>query len=208
MVNTPKVELNLGGTWTDVTSYVRYSDRISITRGQRNESSSSLDTSTCALTFNNSDGRFSPRNPTSPYYGLIGRNTPLRVSLPYGSSYLHIAAADDASQATAPDAAALDITGDLDIRVEVDADHWEAGDLAAKYKTTGDQISWWLGVGAGGTPWLAWSPDGTFANSRSRVASEPLPVSQGRLAVRATLDVDNGSGGYTVRFYTADTLAG
>src|SRR5690606_35220204 len=123
MVDTPKVELNLGGTWTDVTSYVRYSDRISITRGQRNESSSSLDTSTCSLTLSNSDGRFSPRNPTSPYYGLIGRNTPLRVSLPGdGSTSLRVWAGDpdDSSHATAPDAAGLGITGDIDIRVEVD----------------------------------------------------------------------------------------
>jgi hypothetical protein len=211
MVDTPKVELNLGGTWTDVTSYVRYSDRISITRGQQNEGSSSLDNSTCSLTLSNSDGRFSPRNPTSPYYGLIGRNTPLRVSLPGdGLTSLRVWAGDpdDSSQATAPDAAGLGITGDIDIRIEVDADHWYAGDLAAKYETTGNQRSWWFGVAAGGWLRVYWSPDGTMASRLTAVATTALPTGPAHRAVRVTLDVNNGSGGWTATFYTADTIAG
>ena len=208
MVDTPKVELNLGGTWTDVSSYVRYSDRISITRGQHNEGSSSLDASTCSLTLNNSDGRFTPRNPTSPYYGLLGRNTPLRVSLPYGSSYLRVWPDDDASQATAPDVAGLDVIGDLDIRIEVDADHWGEGDLAAKYEIDGDNRSWWFGTDADGAPRLIWSSDGT---SGARIGAGPgvsLPSGPARRALRVTLDINNGNGGWTATFYTADTIAG
>ena len=32
--------------------------------------------------WNNRDGRFSPKNPVSPYYGQLGRNTPVRWSVP------------------------------------------------------------------------------------------------------------------------------
>ncbi|MGH3585938.1 MAG: hypothetical protein ACRDQ0_06410, partial [Pseudonocardia sp.] len=76
--NTLHVELYLGEAWTDISSYVRYKDRVKITRGYKSESSK-LDPSKCTMTLDNIDGRFSPRNPLSPLYGMIGRNTPLRV---------------------------------------------------------------------------------------------------------------------------------
>lgn len=72
------IELYLGGVWTNISSYVLVRDGISISRGRADESSSTPP-SRATLTVKNDDGRFSPRNPTSPYYGLIGRNTPLRV---------------------------------------------------------------------------------------------------------------------------------
>lgn len=72
------VELYLGGAWVDISSYVLVRDGISISRGRPDESSSTPP-SRATLTVRNDDGRFSPRNPTSPYYGLIGRNTPLRI---------------------------------------------------------------------------------------------------------------------------------
>ncbi|MEU9792876.1 hypothetical protein AB0E27_20000 [Streptomyces sparsogenes] len=79
-----QVELWVGGSWVDITSYVLTrdgSEKIAITRGQRDEGSET-EQSTCRLQLNNRDGRFSPRNPNSPYYGLLGRNQPLRVSVP------------------------------------------------------------------------------------------------------------------------------
>lgn len=82
------VELYVAGMWVDITSYVMTRDgneRIVIERGRRDEASQ-LDRATCRMQLNNRDGRFSPRNPTSPYYGLIGRNTPLRVSVPSGNA--------------------------------------------------------------------------------------------------------------------------
>jgi hypothetical protein len=82
-----QVEILTGGTWVDITSYVMSRDgtgAVSIARGQPNEASSA-DPSRCTFQLNNRDGRFSPRNPLSPYYGLIGRNTPLRVSVPSGN---------------------------------------------------------------------------------------------------------------------------
>src|SRR6266568_1599226 len=73
------VELFYSGAWQDISQYVDDRAPISITRGRHDEGTS-VDPSSCTLTLNNRDGRFSPRNPTSPLYGLIGRNTPLRVT--------------------------------------------------------------------------------------------------------------------------------
>lgn len=74
------VELYLGSLgWTDVSAYVYYRDRVRISRGRPNESSR-VQPQTCSMTLNNGDGRFSPRNPVGAWYGLIGRNTPIRVS--------------------------------------------------------------------------------------------------------------------------------
>lgn len=82
-----QVELWIDGMWVDVTSYVLTRDgsgKVSITRGQRDEAAET-EFSTCRFDLNNRDGRFSPRNPTSPYYGKLGRNQPLRVSVPNGT---------------------------------------------------------------------------------------------------------------------------
>ncbi|TVZ96528.1 hypothetical protein [Streptomyces sp. BK340] len=84
-----QVELFIGGAWVDITAtssvLVRDdSGNIAITKGIRDEGSQT-DPSTCALELRNTDGRFSPRNPNGPYYGLIGRNTPVRVSVPDGN---------------------------------------------------------------------------------------------------------------------------
>jgi len=82
-----QVEILLDGLWTDITSRVMTregSGNVAITRGQPNEGSKT-DPSTCRFQLNNRDGLFSPRNPLSPYYGKIGRNTQLRVSVPSGN---------------------------------------------------------------------------------------------------------------------------
>jgi hypothetical protein len=81
-----QVEMWLGGEWVDVTSYVMVRDdqgRISISYGIRDESSLT-EQSRSTLPLKNKDGRFTRRNPTGPYYGHIGRNTPVRVSVPDG----------------------------------------------------------------------------------------------------------------------------
>lgn len=77
-----RVEIMLDPTglnWTDITPFVYYRDRIKITRGRPDETSQAQP-QTCTLTLNNRDGRFTPKNPLGPYYGNLGRNTPIRVS--------------------------------------------------------------------------------------------------------------------------------
>ena len=72
------VELFLDGDWVDITPDVRVDPGLTITFGVPNESATA-DPSTCTLTVNNRDGKYSPRNPAGPYYGHLTRNTPLRV---------------------------------------------------------------------------------------------------------------------------------
>lgn len=74
-------EIMVGAEWTDVTEFVYQRQPVTITRGRPDETQA---TSPASLSFqlDNRDGRFSPRNPLSPYYGLIGRNTQVRVSAP------------------------------------------------------------------------------------------------------------------------------
>jgi hypothetical protein len=73
-------------SWTDVSSRVRYVDRIVITRGRRNEQTQAS-AATCRLTFLNLDGMFSPRNVYGPYWGMLRRNTPLRVEVNPGTGW-------------------------------------------------------------------------------------------------------------------------
>ncbi len=78
-------ELYYSGTWNNVTSYVRKQGEdiyCQITHGRADEATRP-DPAKCTFLLNNIDGRFSPRNPRSPLYGLIGRNTPFRVFIRY-----------------------------------------------------------------------------------------------------------------------------
>jgi len=80
------VELLIDGSWVNITSKVMVRDsggQISISRGQTSEGQDP-NLGTCSFQLNNQDGLFSPANPMSPYYGKIGRNTQLRVSVPLG----------------------------------------------------------------------------------------------------------------------------
>lgn len=73
-----RVELFLAGNWTDVSPYVLYEYGIRIVRGRR-PTQRRADPGSCTLTFKNPDKRFSPRNVTGPWFGLLRSNTPLRV---------------------------------------------------------------------------------------------------------------------------------
>jgi len=95
-----RVELALGAdltdhpddwTWTDITAYVFWRDGILVTAGRADESSR-IEPGSCALTLDNiissvQGGRFSARNPLSPYFGLLGVNTPIRVWVDPGSGF-------------------------------------------------------------------------------------------------------------------------
>lgn len=200
------------GTWVDISEHVRTADGGGITIGRgRADQGVRADPSRASLALDNRDGRYSPRNPTGPYYGLIGRNTPIRVGVRQSTTYLAMPG-DVTSKATTPDVAALDITGDIDIRIDLELTNWrERVDLAAKYQTGADQRSWafYLHGNRDGVPCFSWSTSGTAGTTIDVVATAPVPAPpSGRLALRVTLDVNNGSGGKTVTFYTAASMAG
>jgi len=73
-----RVELLLGGSWIDISQWVLYRDQVRLTRGRTSEGQTA-NPSTAAMTLDNRDGRFSPRNPLGPYYGKLSRNVQLRA---------------------------------------------------------------------------------------------------------------------------------
>ena len=196
------VELKLGGTWTDITGWaVEDTSQVVITRG-RPDGAQRAEPSKAAMTWDNTDGRFSPRNPLSPYYGLLGRNTAVRVSVPATSTYLRLE--DDAvSYVSAADSAGLSVTGSLDIRIEYEPTSYGAVTLAAKWDDAGNERGWLLrrnSTSRPGAAQLVWSPDGVSAHGVFSTA--PLPL--GHVALRATLDAATG----IVTFYTAPAITG
>lgn len=219
-------ELLLNGVWTDITPDVFQGEAITVTRG-RADQASTADPSSCALGLNNQTGKYSPRNPMGVHYGVIGRNTPLRtrlasaaqnyMALPGGATTLK---EDGVSAATTPDAAVLDIVGDIDVRVDVEPCTWrplhEFG-LACKYVnsaanriTTGNIVSrsWRFWIDTNGYLVFSWNPSGGIAADITVSSTIPVPVTSGRLSVRVTLDVDLGGTDRRLFFYTAPTLGG
>lgn len=75
-----KAELNLNGTWTDITSFVMLRDLVQITNMGRADESGNITPSQLTLTLKN-DGRFTPKNSSGAYYPNIVRNCQLRISV-------------------------------------------------------------------------------------------------------------------------------
>ncbi|MFC9680012.1 hypothetical protein [Streptomyces sp. NPDC056948] len=198
-----RVEYQIGGVWTDVTPHAQLRDIITHTRGRTGEGQA-VDPASCSLTLKSPDGLYSPRNPRSPYFGKIGRNTPMRVSVHTGTRYLDLPGT--ANSATTPDTAALDITGDLDLRWEGETDWYEAGAhmLIGKWDTAAGNRSYHLRI-ENGYLYLHTTTDGTVGKAGWLPLPSGLPK---RAALRGTLDADNGAGGYTMRLYWAESIAG
>lgn len=81
----PIVELLIDGEWVDITADVRLDSAdsgggLEISRGVPNEGNATEPTQ-FNFTLNNVGGKYSPKNPLSPYYGKLGRNQPVRVGL-------------------------------------------------------------------------------------------------------------------------------
>lgn len=118
--------------------------------------------------------------------------------------------------ASTPDTGVLDITGDIDLRADATVDAWVSGTpsgeldyLISKYNTSGvNQRAYALRLSTTGQLQMVWSNDGTASIARTATVMPTPDPDTGRLAVRATLDVDNGASGHTVTFYTAPTLDG
>lgn len=114
------------------------------------------------------------------------------------------------SYASTPDAASLDLTSDLDLRADITMTDWTPGSfqiIVAKYLSTGNQRSYYMGILTGGQIAIGWSTNGTTEIFRQSTIAPPKGLT-GRLAVRATLDIDNGAAGHTATFFTAPTMNG
>jgi hypothetical protein len=190
--------------WTNVTSYVYQRDSntpVTITRGRPDESSQ-VNPSSAAFQLNNRDGRFTVKNPVGAYYGQLNRNTPVRFSVPATETYLRFED-DNLSYASAPDASRLDITGDTDVRIDVRLSDYQACLLASKYHS-GTNKSWALALNGNGTVTFQFQDN----TSTVHAITSTMPVPLGRIAIRATIQVNNGSGGHVTTFYTAPSISG
>lgn len=193
-------ELLLGGTWTDITSpsYVLGQGTppvgITIGRGRADEVTSATPSS-CAMRLNNNDGRFSPRNPAGPYYGQLVRNTPLRVSVPASGTYLRIED-DRVSFVFAASSAGLNITGDIEVQLDLALTTYVPSVLASKDNAAA-QRAWSVRLNGDGTVGWYWYDSGSVQH----LATSQLPLPLGRISLRVTLAVASG----TVTFYTSTT---
>ena len=104
-----------------------------------------------------------------------------------------------------PDAAALDVTGDIDLRIRLAMEDWTPAstmDLITKQNTGGSR-SYRLRIAASSKPILSWSENGSTEKTES--SDTNLTVSDGDILwIRVTLDVDNGDTDAEAKFYTAD----
>jgi len=197
-----EVDILLGSTWAAITDYVYQRDGTSppmdAGRGRPDETTE-VNPSSLAAELNNRDGRFSVKNPAGEYYGLLSRNTPIRASVPAQHTYLRLED-DNSSACTCPTSSALNLSGDLDLRVDfrnsgfmVNVDGALVSLLASKAGASGE-YSWVLELGNAGICTFYWSANGTALAQASSTVQIPL----GRYTLRVTLQVSTG----TVTFWT------
>lgn len=107
--------------------------------------------------------------------------------------------------ASVPDSAALDITGDMDLRARIAPDTWTpallTGIISKRNSTT--TIAYTLYLGTTGTLNLQWSNDGTVVTTRTSSVVVGFAVGTTKW-VRATFDADDGASNNVVKFYTSD----
>lgn len=155
------------------------------------------------LRLDNSDRRFDPLHASGPYFGKLLPRKRTRLQADWGA-YLNLTGAST-SGAFTPDAAALDITGDLDLRCRVSGDWTPAADstLVAKANLLG-AFSYSLGLLTTGVLRMVWSTAGTPGSILYTDSTAAVGAADGEIRwVRATLDVDAGGGNRAVRFYTS-----
>jgi hypothetical protein len=192
-----KVSMLIDAVWTDVTAYVRHDSGIDITRSIPSGAPRS-DPGSMRVTLGNPAGRFDPRNPTGPYYGLIGRGTQVKYELSEAPPWAHVGTAELIST---PDAAGIELATDRDVRIEFspdDAEFGETGALCGKWAAVPHR-SWHLSL-QGGIPRFTWSTDGTvsaYVQGQARVRL----ITDRPVCVRAVVDADDGAGIGWVTFY-------
>lgn len=187
-------QLSLGGTWTDITGYVSHGDApVKITRGRSDETTQATP-STAVMKWSNLDGRFSPRNPSGPYYGELGRNTPLRLSVNDAGTRLRME--DDT--VSCAQAAFTPVTGDIDVRLETGLSGYQPCTLAGQWASS--ERAWCIVLNDTGTISWYWTTDG----STILAVTSSVPIPLGHLAIRVTRAHSTG----VVTWYTASSISG
>ena len=153
------------------------------------------------LELENSDRRFDPLHASGPYYGKLLPRKRCRLQADWGAAFVN----PSTGWCSTPDAAALDVTGDIDLRARAALTDWTpAGNSCLVGKGgVGSDFSYTLHVSATtGVLTLYWSENGTVVKSASSTVA-PTVSDASTLWVRATLDVNDGAGNRVVKFYTS-----
>src|SRR6202000_960656 len=134
---------------------------------------------------------------------------PRRHRVPGFDSYAYFSPSDQTTkrEVRTADKAALDITGDIEIRVDLDPHSWMPETpmtIVSKYLVTGNQRSWSVGLLSTGEVRFQGSTDGGNVNAVVATSALAVPVGLGRAAIRIQLDVNNGTG-WTVAFNYSTT---
>jgi hypothetical protein len=121
-----------------------------------------------------------------------------------GTNYVYLPGVASNSIFT-PSTVALQITGDIDVRVQAAMDDWTpATDMTLASKRTTGNISWELRLQTTGTLLFEWYSDGVTPTG-SKSSTVATGVTDGAVKwIRATLDVNNGASGNDVKFFTSD----
>jgi hypothetical protein len=193
-----RLELNAGGTWTDVTGDCDHGPWV-IGRGHPDESTT-VSPSTFSATVTNTAARYSPDNVMSDLWPYVVQNMPVRASIPAAQNYLRLEA-NNSDRAYVNDTASLHVTASLDLRIALRLSDWQGCVLAARYDNT--LPSWWWTMGHDGQMGFSWWDAG--GTQHGGIASGvPVPFTSGDFALRVTLDTTTG----TLSFWSGTTIGG
>lgn len=135
-----------------------------------------------------------------------GRDARVWVAPLGANAYLQLPGTSG-NYASTPDSAAVSITGDIDLRAKIAPNDWTPAaqfEILNKDNGSNGNRSFLFGLNTGGKLTLLWTPDGNLPRfgSASTVATGFADGSAHW--VRATLDVDDGAGGWILRYYTSE----
>jgi hypothetical protein len=122
-----------------------------------------------------------------------------------GTNYLYLPGVSG-NYASTPDSAALDITGDIDLRCKLALDDWTPAsnaDLITKRGNGSTQQSYFMNINSTGNIEFRWSSDGSTFNTKASTVATGIADGTTKW-LRVTLDVDNGAAGNDVKFFTSD----
>jgi hypothetical protein len=201
----------------DLAARVRGRDAIRLTVGGADQFSS-ITSRASSFTLNNGDNLFTDDDPNSPLYHKFGQSTRVRHSVQHPTlgydlyaKVMDMPVEPSGARIHTGDKASLDITGDIDVRWEIDMRNTRdlSQVIVAKYELVSDERSWVVYTNTSGQIILRHTTAGTFASSVTALSpAGMIPETEGRLAYRVTLDVDNGAGGKTWTWYTSDSIDG
>lgn len=208
-------ELRVGQIdWVSVKGDAFTRDPITVSRGRADESSRTS-ASSCSMTLDNTTAKYSPRNPESPYYGGIGRNTPMRLSLPVDvdSNYAHMIGSDTFGFSSLASAALDTLSGDCDLMIEIDGTALIGRDQTLMVRSDPDanERAWQFGINADGTLYFWFDEDGNGNATWYGESNDPIVYPQGgTTALRVRVDHNNADNAPTIvtyaEFYQASSL--